>query len=145
MTIKQFTTGTDALRAVQAGQIDAAWAPTPTALASIAKGADLVGIEGMDVVDWEVGSIDPSIKTCADLKGQTIGVDTVGGARYRRSSAMLSKCKLSINDVKTVNFPGAAGDEGADRRPAEGERWTTSTRRRRSRQAAQAGRDRRPS
>jgi NitT/TauT family transport system substrate-binding protein len=108
VTIKQFTTGTDALRAVQAGQIEAAWAPTPTALASIAKGADLVGIEGMDVVDWEVGSIDPSIKTCADLKGQTIGVDTVGGARYLALSGMLSKCKLSINDVKTVNFPGAA-------------------------------------
>ena len=42
VNIKQFTTGTDALRAVQAGQIEAAWAPTPTALASIAKGAELV-------------------------------------------------------------------------------------------------------
>jgi NitT/TauT family transport system substrate-binding protein len=108
VTIRQFTTGTDALRAVAAGQIDAAWAPTPTALASIAKGADLVAIEGMDVVDWEVGSIDPAIKTCADLKGQTIGIDTIGGARYLALSGMLSKCKLSIGDVKTVNFPGAA-------------------------------------
>lgn len=108
VNIKQFTTGTDALRAVQAGQIDAAWAPTPTALSSIAKGADLVGIEGMDVVDWEIGTIDPSIKTCADLKGQTIGVDTVGGARYLALSGMLSKCHLTLNDVKTVNFPGAA-------------------------------------
>jgi NitT/TauT family transport system substrate-binding protein len=108
VTIRQFTTGTDALRAVQSGQIDAAWAPTPTALASIAKGAELVAIEGMDVVDWEVGSIDPSIKTCADLKGQTIGVDTVGGARYLALDGMLSKCKLSLSDVKTVNFPGAA-------------------------------------
>jgi NitT/TauT family transport system substrate-binding protein len=106
--IQQFTTGTDALRAVQAGQIDAAWAPTPTALAAIARGADLVAIEGMDVVDWEIGSIDPAIKTCADLKGQTIGVDTVGGARYLALDGMLSKCKLSLSDVKTVNFPGAA-------------------------------------
>ena len=56
--LKGFTTGTDALRAVQAGQIDLAWAPTPTALALISKGAPLVAIEGMDVVDWEVGSID---------------------------------------------------------------------------------------
>jgi NitT/TauT family transport system substrate-binding protein len=62
----------------------------------------------MDVVDWEVGSIDPSIKTCADLKGQTIGVDTVGGARYLALDGMLSKCHLSLSDVKTVNFPGAA-------------------------------------
>jgi NitT/TauT family transport system substrate-binding protein len=108
VTIKQFTTGTDALRAVQAGQIDLAWSPTPTVLASMAKGADLVGIEGLDVVDWEVGTTDSSVKTCADLKGQTIGVDTVGGARYAALQAMLGKCKLTIQDVKTVNFPGAA-------------------------------------
>jgi NitT/TauT family transport system substrate-binding protein len=106
--LKQFTTGTDALRAVQAGQIDLAWAPTPTALSLISKGAPLVAIEGMDVVDWEVGSIDSSVSTCADLKGQTIGVDTIGGARYAALQAMLTKCKLDIKDVKTVNFPGAA-------------------------------------
>src|SRR5438105_6928024 len=29
--LKGFTTGTDAVRAVQAGQIDAAWSPTPFA------------------------------------------------------------------------------------------------------------------
>lgn len=108
VTLKGFTTGTDALRAVNAGQIDAAWAPTPTALALIAKGAPLVGIEGMDVVDWEVGSIDGSISKCSDLKGQTIGVDTVGGARYAALQAMLRKCSLTIQDVKTVNFPGAS-------------------------------------
>jgi ABC-type nitrate/sulfonate/bicarbonate transport system substrate-binding protein len=67
-----------------------------------------MAIEGMDVVDWEVGTIDSSIKTCADLKGQTIGVDTVGGARYLALDGMLSKCHLSLSDVKTVNFPGAA-------------------------------------
>ena len=109
VTLKNFTTGTDAMRAVINGQIDAAWAPTPTVLAAIAGGSPLVGIEGMDVVDWEIGSIDPAVKTCDDLKGQTIGVDTVGGARYNALVGMLSKCKLTINDVKTVNFPGAAG------------------------------------
>ncbi len=65
VTLKTFTTGTDAMRAVINGQIDAAWAPTPTVLAAIANGAPLVG--------------------------------------------MLSKCNLTINDVKTINFPGAAG------------------------------------
>lgn len=108
ITIKPFTTGVDAMRAVNSGQIDAAWAPTPSALALIAKGAPLVGIEGMDVVDWEVGSIDGSITTCANLKGQTIGIDTIGGARYAALQAMLRKCGLTISDVKTVNFPGAA-------------------------------------
>ena len=108
VTIKQFTTGIDAVRAVQAGQIEAAWAPTPSALALIAKGVPLVALEGLDVVDWEVGSIDGSVTTCSQLKGQTIGIDTIGGARYAALQAMLRKCNLTINDVKTVNFPGAA-------------------------------------
>jgi NitT/TauT family transport system substrate-binding protein len=109
VSVKTFTTGTDAMRAVINGQIDAAWAPTPTVLTAIANGSKLVGIEGMDVVDWEIGSTDPNVKSCSDLKGQTIGVDTVGGARYNALIGMLSKCKLAITDVKTVNFPGAAG------------------------------------
>ena len=107
--IQDFTTGTDAMRAVQNGQIDLAWAPTPTVMAAMASGANLVAIEGMDTIDWEIGSIDPSINSCQSLKGQTIGVDTVGGARYNALIGMLSKCGLTINDVKTVNFPGAAG------------------------------------
>jgi NitT/TauT family transport system substrate-binding protein len=107
--IQDFTTGTDAMRAVQNGQIDLAWAPTPTVMAAMASGANLVAIEGMDTIDWRIGSIDPSISSCQSLKGQTIGVDTVGGARYNALIGMLSKCGLGINDVKTVNFPGAAG------------------------------------
>src|SRR5436189_51761 len=76
--LKQFTTGTDALRAVQAGQIDLAWAPTPTTMSLMSRGAPLVGIEGMDVIDWLVGSVDPSVTTCAALKGDTIAVHTGG-------------------------------------------------------------------
>ena len=95
----------------------------------------------MDVVDWEIGSIDPSIKTCADLKGQTIGVDTVGGARYLALIGMLSKCKLSLSDVKTVNFPGAAAMKRDDRRLAEG-LGAAHRRGGADRQAAQPGRHR---
>jgi NitT/TauT family transport system substrate-binding protein len=67
----------------------------------------LVGIEGMDKVDWVVGSNTSSVKTCADLKGQNIGVDSIGGARYQALQAMLTKCKLTISDVHPVVFPGA--------------------------------------
>jgi NitT/TauT family transport system substrate-binding protein len=105
--IKGFTSGTDAVRAVAAGQIDLAWSPTPFAMTLIAKGTPLVGIEGMDKVDWVVGSNTGSVKTCADLKGQNIGVDSIGGARYQALQAMLTKCKLDIKDVHPVVFPGA--------------------------------------
>jgi len=43
VTLKQFITGVDALRAVNAGQIQAAWAPTPPALSLMAKNPQLVG------------------------------------------------------------------------------------------------------
>lgn len=105
--IKGFTSGTDAVKAVQAGQIDLAWSPTPFAMTLISKGVPLVGIEGMDKVDWVVGSNSSSISTCADLKGQNIGVDSIGGARYQALQAMLTKCKLTIQDVHPVVFPGA--------------------------------------
>ena len=98
--IKGFTSGTDAVRAVAAGQIDLAWSPTPFAMTLISKGTSLVGIEGMDKVDWLVGSNSSSISTCADLKGQNIGVDSIGGARYQALQAMLTKCNLTIQDVK---------------------------------------------
>ena len=104
--LKGFTTGTDAVRAVQAGQIDAAWSPTPFALTLISKGVPLVGIEGMDKVDWLVGANTGSIKSCSDLKGQNIGVDSIGGARYAALQGMLSKCKLTIADVHPVVLPG---------------------------------------
>jgi NitT/TauT family transport system substrate-binding protein len=105
VTLKGFSTGTDAVRAVQAGQIDAAWSPTPFALTLIAKGTPLVGIEGMDKVDWLVGA-NGGIKTCSDLKGQNVGVDSIGGARYAALQAMLTKCKLTIQDVHPVVLPG---------------------------------------
>jgi NitT/TauT family transport system substrate-binding protein len=73
----------------------------------MSKGTPLVGIEGMDKVDWVVGSNTSSVKTCADLKGQNIGVDSIGGARYQALQAMLTKCKLDIKDVHPVVFPGA--------------------------------------
>jgi NitT/TauT family transport system substrate-binding protein len=105
--IKGFTSGTDAVRAVAAGQIDLAWSPTPFAMTLISKGTPLVGIEGMDKVDWVVGSNSSSISTCAQLKGQNIGVDSIGGARYQALQAMLTKCGLDIKDVHPVVFPGA--------------------------------------
>jgi NitT/TauT family transport system substrate-binding protein len=95
------------VKAVQAGQIDLAWSPTPFAMTLISKGVPLVGIEGMDKVDWVVGSNSSSVQTCADLKGQNIGVDSIGGARYQALQAMLTKCHLTIQDVHPVVFPGA--------------------------------------
>jgi NitT/TauT family transport system substrate-binding protein len=107
--IQTFTTDAEAIKAVQNGQIDLAWAPTPVVLTAIANGAPLVGIEGMDTVDWELASTDAGITSCSRLKGQTIGTDSAGGGRYDALIAMLGTCGLTIADVKTVAFPGSTG------------------------------------
>ena len=107
--IQDFTTDAAAIQALQSGQIDLAWLPTPVALAAMAKGAPLVGIEGMSSTDWELDSTDPAISSCAALKGRTIGIDTAGGARYDALALMLSKCSLTVNDVNTVDLPGSTG------------------------------------
>ena len=107
--IQDFTTDAAAIQALQSGQIDLAWVSTPVALAAMAKGAPLVGIEGMSSTDWELDSTDPAISSCAALKGRTIGVDGAGGARYDALVVMLSKCNLTINDVKTVDLPASTG------------------------------------
>jgi hypothetical protein len=66
--VQDFITDADAIQALQSGQIDLAWLSTPVALAAIAKGAPLVGIEGMNSPDWELDSTDPAIGSCSALK-----------------------------------------------------------------------------
>jgi hypothetical protein len=93
--IQNFTTDADAIQALQSGQVDLAWVPTPVALAAMAKGAPLVAIEGMSSPDWELDSTDPAIGSCAALKGRTIGVDSAGGARSDALVVMLSKVAVA--------------------------------------------------
>jgi len=106
VTIKSFSTGTDATRAVADGQIDAAIMPPAQLMELSAKGVQLVGIQGQEVPDWVVVSTDPSASSCAQLKGKSVSVDAVGGIRYTALSSMLKSCGLTIKDVTPVPLPG---------------------------------------
>jgi NitT/TauT family transport system substrate-binding protein len=110
--IRNFETGTDAVRALNTKQIDVAIAPPALLLTLDSKGSQLVGIQGQEVPDWLVGSIDPNVRTCAQLKGQGVGVDAVGGIRYTALAQMLRSCGLTINDVHPVVAPGANSVQG---------------------------------
>jgi NitT/TauT family transport system substrate-binding protein len=106
VTIKNFQTGTDATRAVSTGQIDAAIMPPAQLLELTAQGIPLVAMQGQEVPDWVVASTSPSINSCTALKGQSIGVDAIGGIRYIALLQMLRTCGLSIKDVHPLPFPG---------------------------------------
>jgi ABC-type nitrate/sulfonate/bicarbonate transport system substrate-binding protein len=101
--VRDFETGVAAARAVAAGQIDLAIAPTPVIAAMISNAkVNLVGIYGLPNPDWLLGSTDPQKTSCTDLKGQPVGVDAIGGARSEALKEMLVPCKLGPEDVKQV-------------------------------------------
>ena len=106
VTIKNFETGTDATRALATGQIDVAITPPAQLVELDSQGSPLVAIQGQEVPDWSVDSTNPAINSCSALKGQTIGVDAIGGIRYIALVQMLATCGLSINDVHPLAFPG---------------------------------------
>ena len=108
--IRPFDNGTAAARAVIAGDIDMAWSPTPPVINQISNAdVPLVAIYGMPNPDWVVGTTEAG-KTCKDLVGQDVGVDSVGGARSVALRSMLTACPgVKIEDTKQVALGSSAG------------------------------------
>ena len=106
VTFQNFANGADSLRAVIGGQIDMALTSTSSLVNVTGQGAKVKGFVGMDKPDYYIASTDPAITSCEDLKGQTIGVDQTGGARYNSTVTMLGSCGLTVDDVTFVNFAG---------------------------------------
>lgn len=106
ITFQNFANGADSVRAVIGGQIDAALTSTSSLVNVVAEGAPVKGMVGMDKPDYYIATTDPAITSCEDLRGQTIGVDQTGGARYNSTVTMLASCGLTVDDVEFVNFAG---------------------------------------
>ena len=109
--IRPFDNGTAAARAVVAGDADMSWSPTPPVINQISNaGVPLVAIYGMPNPDWVIGTTENG-KTCKDIKGQEVGVDSVGGARSVALRSMLAAgCPgVTIDDTKQVALGGGAG------------------------------------
>src|SRR6185312_13371280 len=65
--------------------------------------ANVEGIYGLPNPDWAIGTTNPKKATCADIKGQQVGIDTPGGARSLALKDMLvGGCHLTINDVQQI-------------------------------------------
>jgi NitT/TauT family transport system substrate-binding protein len=107
VTIRPFDNGTAAARAVVAGDADASWSPTPPVINQISNaGVPLVAVYGMPNPDWVVGTTEKD-KTCKDLSGQEVGVDSVGGARSVALRSMLTGCPgVKIEDTRQVALGG---------------------------------------
>jgi ABC-type nitrate/sulfonate/bicarbonate transport system substrate-binding protein len=109
--IRPFDNGTAAARAVVAGNVDMAFAPTPPVINQISNaGVPLVAIYGMQNPDWVVATTEVG-KTCKDLTGQDVGVDSIGGARSVALRSMLAGgCKeVQLNQVKQIALGSSSG------------------------------------
>jgi NitT/TauT family transport system substrate-binding protein len=102
--LRQFDNGTAAARAVVAGDIDASMSLTALIISQIANAdVNLVGIYGFPRPDFQLATTDPAKASCADVKGQQVGVDTPGGARSIALKQILTAgCHLSLDDVQQV-------------------------------------------
>ncbi|MGB8894558.1 MAG: ABC transporter substrate-binding protein, partial [Pseudolabrys sp.] len=90
--IKPFDNGTAAARAVVAGDIDMAWSPTPPVINQVSNAdVPLVAVYGMPNPDWVIGTTEAG-KTCKDLIGQDVGIDSINGARSVALRSMLTGC-----------------------------------------------------
>jgi len=109
--IKQFDNGTAAARAVVAGDIDMAWSPTPPVIVQVSNAdVPLVAVYGMPNPDWVLGTTDER-KTCKDLAGQDVGVDSINGARSIALRSMLTAgCKeVKIEETKQIALGSTPG------------------------------------
>jgi ABC-type nitrate/sulfonate/bicarbonate transport system substrate-binding protein len=109
--IRPFDNGTAAARAVVAGNVDMAFAPTPPVINQVSNaGVPLVAVYGMQNPDWVLATTDEG-KTCKDVAGQDVGVDSIGGARSIALRSMLAGgCKeVKLSQVKQIALGSSTG------------------------------------
>jgi NitT/TauT family transport system substrate-binding protein len=88
-----------------------AWSPTPPVIVQISNaGVPLVGVYGMPNPDWVIGTTEAG-KTCKDMVGQDVGVDSINGARSIALRSMLAAgCKeVKIDQVKQIALGSSPG------------------------------------
>ncbi len=108
--VRSFDSGAAAAQAVVAGNVDMSLSPTPVVVRMISNAnVNLVAIYGLEHPDWLLASTDPKLNKCADLKGQAVGVDSIGGARAVALAQFIRPCGLKVEDVKLVALSSNVG------------------------------------
>ncbi len=108
--VKAFDSGAAAAQAVVAGNVDMSLSPTPVVVRMISNAnVNLVAIYGLENPDWLLAATDPKLGKCEDLKGQAVGVDSIGGARAVALAQFIRPCGLKVEDVKLVALSSNVG------------------------------------
>lgn len=110
VTLREFSSGAGASRAVATGEVSLALAPSPLVISQVSNtNVPLVAVYGLEHPDWALGSTDPKA-SCETIKGQGVGVDAVGGARsIALKTLLIGGCKLQLSDVQQVALSSNTG------------------------------------
>ena len=101
--IRQFDTGVADARAAAAGETDLTNAPTPVIINLVSNGhVPLIGIYGLEHPDWVLATTDPTVKSCKDLPGHPVAVDTPGGARSVVLRQLTAGCGYDFDTLQQV-------------------------------------------
>jgi len=102
--LRPFDSGAAAARAVASGNIQLSMSPSPLVVTMVSNNPDagLAMIYGYEKPDWLIGSLDPGITKCEDVKGKPVGVDSLGGARSIALNVMLRQCNLKAEETQQV-------------------------------------------
>ena len=107
VNFRWFQRGSDTAKAVVTGDVAVGFTSSQAGLNLIASGAPVVAIAGMPSQDWLVATNDPSVKSCAGLKGKTVTADGINNARYLYLAAVVSTCGLKLSDMKLMDLANA--------------------------------------
>jgi len=107
VTFRWFQRGDDTAKAVVTGDVAIGFTATQPALNLIAAGAPVVAVAGVPNQDFFVGSADPAVHSCQDLKGKTIAADGINNARYLYLQALLNTCGLDLKDITAIDVANA--------------------------------------
>lgn len=101
--VREFDTGVAAARAAAAGETDLTNTPTPVIINLVSNGhVPLVGIYGLEHPDWVLATTDPTVKSCKDLPGHPVAVDTPGGARSVALRQLTAGCGYDFDKLQQV-------------------------------------------
>ncbi|HUY24739.1 MAG TPA: ABC transporter substrate-binding protein [Candidatus Saccharimonadales bacterium] len=107
-TIRYFQNGTQVAANVINGTDWVAATSSQSVIESIAGGAPITALSGMNNQDFFVASSLPGVTTCASLKGKTIAQDSINNARYLYLKSLLATCGLNLSDVRLISSQNAA-------------------------------------
>jgi len=106
-SFRWFQRGTDTAKAVVTGDAEVGYTATPVAVNLIGAGAPIVIVAGMPNQDWIIGSDLANVKTCKDLKGQTVAADGINNARWLFLKSEAESCGLTLNDMTPIDLANA--------------------------------------